>query len=179
VAGALLGGGFLSAHTDDDPAADDSGPRERVHKPSPRARPADPVPAATDHASSSAPPASRTATSTTTDPTPSASSARAAAPPTSVRTVILRIESIPIGAAVEDATTGERLGETPHELEIPAGAPRPRLRIVYAGYDPSEVAPATDRSDTTSVRLKRKTAAKAPRTATWGSASARTARGVD
>jgi serine/threonine protein kinase len=175
-AAAVFGRGLLSTDSDDDPATEHSAPPERVHKTAAPDAPADPLGPPTDH---SAPPETPTTVTTTAEPSPPASTAPTSAAPAPLRTVILRIESVPAGAAVEDATTGERLGETPHELEVPAGSPRPRLRLLRAGYDPSEVAPATDRSDTTVVKLKRRAAAKAPRTATSGTASPRTVRGVD
>jgi len=70
--------------------------------------------------------------------------------------VILRIESVPAGAVVEDAVVGARLGETPHELELPVGAPRPHLRLARAGFWPEEISPPTDHSDTTLVKLRKK-----------------------
>jgi serine/threonine-protein kinase len=96
--------------------------------------------------------------------------------------VILRVESVPSGAAVDDVETGEHLGETPYELETTPGARKPRVRVSMAGYAPAEVTLPTARSDTTTLRLHRKAAGKTPKTsAPVGTSSAKTAssRGID
>jgi serine/threonine-protein kinase len=98
-------------------------------------------------------------------PPPATAPAAAAPAPTSAPTiasspdarprVVLRIESVPSRATVEDPATGDRLGETPYELELPVGAPRPTLRLVRPGYRPETISPPTDRSHTTLVRLRK------------------------
>jgi len=90
--------------------------------------------------------------------------------PKAVGKVVLRVESVPSPAAVEDAATGAHLGDTPYELELPAGAPRPRLRIARAGYLPVEILPPTDRSDTAVVKLRKRPPAKVTATARPGTA---------
>ncbi|HEV8321093.1 MAG TPA: protein kinase [Myxococcota bacterium] len=138
--------------------------------------PSSPAPARADSTVA----ASAPATGTEAAPTP----APAPAPPAAAATprVILRIESVPTGASVDDAGTGEHLGETPYELETTPGARKPRLRLSLAGFAPAEVSPPTARSDTTIVRLRHKAGAKAAKTAgPTGSAGPRTAssRGID
>jgi serine/threonine protein kinase len=99
----------------------------------------------------------------TSAPTPeavtpeAASAAVASASPTgapTARTVVLRLESVPSRANVIELPSGNHLGETPYEFEVPLGAPRPHVRLTLRGYAPTEVALATDRSDTTVMKLR-------------------------
>ncbi|HEV8322340.1 MAG TPA: serine/threonine-protein kinase [Myxococcota bacterium] len=88
-------------------------------------------------------------------PAPAASTgAPAATLATAPRTVVLRVESAPSRADVIDLPSGKRLGETPYEWEVALGAPRPRIRLSLKGYAEAEATLATDRSDTTVVKLR-------------------------
>jgi hypothetical protein len=88
-------------------------------------------------------------------PTPTTSTGASGAVSASApRTVILRVESVPSPADVIDLPSGKRLGETPYELEVALGAPRPRIRLTLKGHAPAEATLATDRSDTTVVKLR-------------------------
>jgi serine/threonine-protein kinase len=112
------------------------------------------------------PPKPSTSAPTPDGVTPEAASAAvAAASPTgapTARTVVLRLESVPSRADVIELPSGNHLGETPYEIEVPVGAPRPHLRLTLRGYAPTEVALATDRSDTTVMKLRAVKASRPP-----------------
>jgi serine/threonine-protein kinase len=144
--GALGGGAvgvWILARADDGPvavSADDAARDARRATRTPRA--AEPTPPPGTSAPASAPALLLEGTDTARSVSPEA------------RHVVLRLESEPTGAAVVDIASGARLGETPYEVEVAMGALRPHLRITAAGRTPAEVTLATDRSDTTLVKLK-------------------------